>query len=159
MATKVKKAASKRAAKQPKATRSRASRIRTVEDHEQDGPVAAEELPAAEIVSDQEVVPGDQPAVRLTPRAVKAIKAAVGDEPSLLSAAAAVLAATGVPMRCKAIVAELARTGIWSSPSGKTPDATLAAAIVTEINKKKGESRFSKVGPGLFAASSAWLGK
>ena len=35
----------------------------------------------------------------------------------------------------------------------KTPDQTLAAAIVTEIYKKGKESRFKKTSPGHFAAT------
>jgi len=45
--------------------------------------------------------------------------------------------------------------GLWKKGKGKTPEATLNSAIIREIRDKKGESRFKKVGPGLFAAAAA----
>ncbi|NUQ48226.1 MAG: hypothetical protein HUU22_19600, partial [Phycisphaerae bacterium] len=40
--------------------------------------------------------------------------------------------------------------GLWTSPAGKTPHATLYAAILREIGDKGGEARFRKADRGLF---------
>ena len=50
-----------------------------------------------------------------------------------LDAAAIVLADAGKPMRSKDLIAEMAKRGLWTSPGGKTPEATLYAAILREI--------------------------
>jgi hypothetical protein len=42
------------------------------------------------------------------------------------------------------------RKGYRTSPGSKTPEATLAAAIGTEINKKSDASRFARPEPGKF---------
>jgi hypothetical protein len=70
---------------------------------------------------------------------------------SALDAAARVLAETGTPMTCKELIGTMAAKGYWSSPGGKTPDATLAAAILREISVKGHQSRFVKPAPGRFA--------
>lgn len=71
---------------------------------------------------------------------------------SALDSAARVLAASKEPMRAKDLIAAMAEQGLWSSPSGKTPEATLYAAIIREIAAKGNEARFRKVERGLFAA-------
>lgn len=73
---------------------------------------------------------------------------------SLLDAAAAVLREAGVPMHAKGIVGLVAAKRLWSpSRGGRTPHATLHAAMTREIARKGAESRFAKTGRGLFAAS------
>jgi hypothetical protein len=47
----------------------------------------------------------------------------------------------------------MAAKGYWSSPNGKTPEATLSSAIQREIATKGKESRFKKTAPGRFAAT------
>ena len=42
--------------------------------------------------------------------------------------------------------------GYWSSPGGKTPDATLCSAILREIKVKGEQSRFIKAAPGRFSS-------
>lgn len=44
----------------------------------------------------------------------------------------------------------MAKRKLWKSPGGKTPHATLYAAIITEINNKGKDARFKKTGPGRF---------
>jgi hypothetical protein len=44
--------------------------------------------------------------------------------------------------------------GLWTSPGGKTPHATLYAAIITEIRNKGKQSRFVKMDRGHFAVQS-----
>gem|GEM_PF-6897697 len=73
---------------------------------------------------------------------------------SQLDAAAQVLAEAGIPMGAKAMVAEMEAKGLWKSPGGKTPDATLNAAIIREIATKGEASRFSKHDRGLYIAKA-----
>lgn len=68
-----------------------------------------------------------------------------------LDAAAQVLQKAGKPMRCTDMVAAMAEQGLWTSPAGKTPQATLYSAILREIRDKKGEARFTKTDRGQFA--------
>ena len=55
---------------------------------------------------------------------------------SALDAAAQVLANAKEPMNTKAMIEAMAVKGLWTSPGGKTPHATLYAAILREINEK-----------------------
>jgi DNA-directed RNA polymerase beta' subunit len=70
---------------------------------------------------------------------------------SQIEAAIAVLAKAGEPMNCKAMVEAMSRQGLWASPGGKTPEATLYASILREINAKGKDARFVKVERGRFA--------
>lgn len=70
-----------------------------------------------------------------------------------LDAAAIVLADAGKPMRSKDLIAEMAKRGLWTSPGGKTPEATLYAAILREIGAKGTAARFSRAGKGEFAST------
>jgi hypothetical protein len=70
---------------------------------------------------------------------------------SALAAAARVLGETKQPMSCPELIAAMAAQGYWTSPIGKTPTATLAAALQREIVVKKGQARFQKTGPGRYA--------
>lgn len=72
---------------------------------------------------------------------------------SLLTAAATLLADRKEPMRVREVIATLGERGLWTSPNGKTPEATLYAAIFREIAAKAKASRFVKVERGLFAAA------
>ncbi len=70
-----------------------------------------------------------------------------------LDAAAIVLADAGKPMRSKDLIAEMAKRGLWTSPGGKTPEATLYAAILREIGAKGAAARFARAGKGEFAST------
>lgn len=74
---------------------------------------------------------------------------------SALDAAAQVLAAKGEPMTAPELIATMAEKKLWSSPNGKTPAATLYAAILREITTKGKESRFARPEPGKFARTKA----
>lgn len=76
---------------------------------------------------------------------------AAGGKVSALDAAAQVLAHAGQPLSCKEMIAAMATQGLWTSPGGKTPDATLYSAILREINAKGAASRFVKAERGKFA--------
>ena len=71
---------------------------------------------------------------------------------SALSAAAKVLADAGKPMRAKEMIEAASAKGLWSSPNGKTPEATLYAAIIREIAAKGTAARFKKHERGVFVA-------
>jgi hypothetical protein len=67
-----------------------------------------------------------------------------------LEAAYRVLCESDEPMRANAITDEAMKKRYWE-PEGATPDATLSSAIIREINTKGENSRFVRVGKGLFA--------
>jgi len=68
-----------------------------------------------------------------------------------LDAAAKVLGETGQAMTCQEMIDAMAAKGYWTSPNGKTPAATLYAAVLREITTKAKESRFTKTERGKFA--------
>ncbi|MCA9712796.1 MAG: winged helix-turn-helix domain-containing protein, partial [Myxococcales bacterium] len=72
---------------------------------------------------------------------------------SALDAAATVLAASDVPMRAKEMIAVMETKGLWKSPGGQTPEATLYAAIIREIAAKGTAARFKKHERGVFVAT------
>jgi HB1, ASXL, restriction endonuclease HTH domain len=70
-----------------------------------------------------------------------------------LDTAAQVLSGSKEPMDCKDLIEAMAKKGLWTSPGGKTPHATLYSAIIREIEHKGKESRFAKKDRGQFAAA------
>ena len=66
-----------------------------------------------------------------------------------LNAAVRVLEEAGGPLNCKTIVERMLEKGYWAT-GGKTPQATINAAISREIKAKGELSRFRKVQRGLF---------
>jgi len=87
----------------------------------------------------------------------KGAKAKAAKEPkpkrlSALDAAAQVLAKASAPMTSQALIDEMAAKGLWKSPGGKTPSATLYAAMLREVAAKGKDARFKKVDRGLFTA-------
>ena len=74
-------------------------------------------------------------------------------KPSALDAAARVLAGTDAAMTCLELIAVMAKKGYWTSPAGRTPQATLYSAIVREITTKGPSARFRKTGRGTFAST------
>jgi hypothetical protein len=83
----------------------------------------------------------------------KPAKAPKAKKVSALDAAAQVLAKAKQPMRAKELIEQMAAAGLWTSPGGKTPEATLYAAMLREIGKKGEDSRFQKVDRGAFVAT------
>jgi hypothetical protein len=86
------------------------------------------------------------------PKPAKAPKAPKPKRVSALDAAAIVIAKADKPMRAVDMVAQMEAKGLWKSPGGKTPEATLYAAIIREIAAKGKEARFAKHDRGLFVA-------
>ena len=76
-------------------------------------------------------------------------------EEAPLHTPAQVLAASEVPMRAKEMIAAMEARGLWRSPGGKTPEATLYAAIIREIAAKGTAARFKKHERGVFVAGVA----
>jgi hypothetical protein len=68
---------------------------------------------------------------------------------SQIEAALKVLAKAGEPMNCKAMVEAMTKQGLWSSPGGATPDATLYSSILRDLQKGK-DARFKKTDRGHF---------
>ena len=89
------------------------------------------------------------------PTTTKQAKASTPAKPKRVSLldAAAVLTSAKAPMTAKAIVEEVTAKGLWTSGKGKTPHATLYAAMIREIAKKEKDARFKKVERGLFTAA------
>ena len=78
-------------------------------------------------------------------------KSAKGRGQSGLDAAARVLKESGKPLNARAITDAMMKKGYWKS-GGKTPWATIAAAMMREIAGKGKAARFKKAGRGLFTA-------
>ncbi len=69
-----------------------------------------------------------------------------------LDAAAQVLREVGEPMNAQDLIARILERGLWKT-GGKTPAATIYAAMIREIKAKGTTSRFQKVDRGRFAAA------
>ena len=96
------------------------------------------------------------------PEAKPARKKKASDEPadpakkiSQIQAAIQVLTESKESMSCQAMVEAMTSQGLWTSPGGKTPHATLYAAILREINTKGNDARFRKVDRGQFTAAGS----
>ena len=70
---------------------------------------------------------------------------------SCVKAALQVLAGTGEPMNAQEMIAAMVDQGLWESPGGKTPHATLYSAILRDM-KRGDDSRFIKTERGRFTA-------
>ena len=81
--------------------------------------------------------------------AMQAVAADKKKRASGLDAAAQVLAEAGEPLNTKTMVERMLAKGLWQT-GGKTPAATIYAAMLREINIKGDASRFRKVERGKF---------
>ncbi|QEL20690.1 HTH domain-containing protein [Limnoglobus roseus] len=95
-----------------------------------------------------------EPPAPAKPAPPKAAAPAVAKKVSALDAAARVLGEAGVAMTTLQMVEAMAAKGYWASPAGKTPHATLYAAVLREIAAKGPAARFRKADKGLFAATA-----
>jgi hypothetical protein len=93
----------------------------------------------------------DQPAQDAKPARKRATgePGATSRGPSGLAAAAAVLAEAGEPLNTKTMVERMLAKGLWKT-GGKTPAATIYAAILRECATKGADARFRKVERGKF---------
>ena len=69
---------------------------------------------------------------------------------SQIDAAVQVLRAAKKPMSCREMIDAMTAKGLWTSPNGKTPHATLYASILREMKVRNGDARFVKVERGQF---------
>ena len=69
---------------------------------------------------------------------------------SCVNAALQILSASTEPMNAQELITAMTDQGLWSSPGGKTPHATLYSAILRDLAKGD-ESRFVKTQRGRFA--------
>ena len=90
------------------------------------------------------------------PKAAVTTKEKKDRKPSGLDAAVTILAEAGKPMNCGDIVKRMLETGLWKT-NGKTPAATIYAAIIREIAVKGGKSRFRKTERGHFELTPAGI--
>ena len=124
------------------------------------GGMQAEERPPPERVREAQAPPeqtAEQPAAQAATK--RKTKDAAEDNKdkkvSALDAAAKVLGETRKPMSCPEMIEAMATKGYWTSPGGKTPQATLYSAIEREITAKGSHSRFVKAERGQFARNGA----
>ena len=89
--------------------------------------------------------------------APKAVKPAKEKRIGGLDAAVQVLAEAGKPMNCGDMVKQMLERGLWKT-NGKTPSATIYAAIIREIAVKGEASRFRKTDRGHFELTEAGKG-
>ena len=69
-----------------------------------------------------------------------------GKKLSQMEAAIQILGKSKEPMNCISMVDAMQVQGLWSTPNGATPDATLYASILREINVKGKDARFKAIG-------------
>jgi hypothetical protein len=78
----------------------------------------------------------------------------VAKKRSQIEAAIIVLGKSKDAMNCKEMVKAMQVAGLWSSTGGATPEATLYASILREINTKGKDARFRKTDRGCFTLAS-----
>lgn len=66
-----------------------------------------------------------------------------------------ILKESGKPLHSKAITQIALKRG-WLKTAGKTPEATMNALLIVDINNKKEKSRFIKVGPSVFSINKQY---
>ena len=122
-------------------------------------PGKADEKPTDRVAETIAAVETAEPADAAAPvgkkRRSKAAPAEKKDrKPSGLDAAVAVLAEAGEPLGAKVMVERMLAKGLWQT-GGKTPAATIYAAIIREITVKGDASRFRKTDRGRFELTAA----
>ena len=153
----VKKAAPKTAAKKAPAPKKATPKVEAKKPATLVDPRIAEKAKALDAAVAKLATPGLKATRKEAPKAEP--KPGAKPEPKkarkmgALDAAAIVLADAGKPMRSKELIAEMATRGLWTSPGGKTPEATLYAAILREIGAKGAAARFARAGKGEFAST------
>ena len=95
--------------------------------------------------------PTAEPEAAKKPARAKEPKAEKPKKTSALDAAAKVMAEAGKPMNTKEMIDAMTAKGLWTSPNGLTPHATLYSAILREMKAKGGQARFKRADRGEFA--------
>jgi hypothetical protein len=102
-------------------------------------------------LADKKVIEKQSKKKAAKPKKAKSAKAE--GKLSALDAAAQVLAKADEPLNTKQMIEQMASRGLWTSPGGATPHATLYSAILREIQVKGKEARFKKTERGHFAVN------
>lgn len=93
-----------------------------------------------------------KPDASKTPRTVRAKLSALDAAALVLADLSKSEAATGIG--ANDLIDRMQSNGLWQSPGGKTPSATLYAAMVREISAKGDASRFARIAKGRFALAA-----
>ena len=117
------------------------------------GTTMAAKTTTSKMATSPKQVPANKASTKMATTKKPAAKKVKG-KMSGLDAAAKVLAESPEPMRAKEIVEQMAAKEYWSSPAGKTPQATIYSAMLREIKKKGKDARFTKTQRGRFALRS-----
>ena len=153
----VKKAAPKTAAKKAPAPKKAAPKVEAKVEAKKPAtlvdPRIAEKAKALDAAVAKLATPGLKATRKEAPKPGAKVEPKKARKMGALDAAAIVLADAGKPMRSKDLIAEMAKRGLWTSPGGKTPEATLYAAILREIGAKGTAARFARAGKGEFAST------
>jgi hypothetical protein len=92
--------------------------------------------------------PSAKPAAPNAPRTDRAKLSALDAAALVLADLSKSEAATGIG--ANDLIDRMQSNGLWQSPGGKTPSATLYAAMVREISAKGDASRFARIAKGRF---------
>jgi hypothetical protein len=149
----VKKAAPKTAAKKAPAPKKATPKVEAKKPATLVDPRIAEKAKALDAAVAKLATPGLKATRKEAPKPGTKSEPKKARKMGALDAAAIVLADAGKPMRSKDLIAEMAKRGLWTSPGGKTPEATLYAAILREIGAKGTAARFARAGKGEFAST------
>ncbi|MFM9146166.1 MAG: winged helix-turn-helix domain-containing protein [Phycisphaerales bacterium] len=149
----VKKAAPKTAAKKAPAPKKAMPKVEAKKPATLVDPRIAEKAKALDAAVAKLATPGLKATRKEAPKPGAKPEPKKARKMGALDAAAIVLADAGKPMRSKDLIAEMAKRGLWTSPGGKTPEATLYAAILREIGAKGTAARFARAGKGEFAST------
>ena len=115
------------------------------------GQSKARPKPAAAPLPQAAAPPPPPPAAQTAKKQRRPKQAAGQQRLSCLDAAVKVLTESRQPVSCPELIAAMAAKGYWTSRAGKTPAATLYAALLRELRTTQAQARFRKTGPGRFA--------
>lgn len=90
---------------------------------------------------------------RVPKKATSTKGAATAKKLSCVGAAILVLKQSSEPMNAQEMISAMVDQGLWESPGGKTPHATLYSAILRDM-KRGDDSRFVKTERGRFTTRS-----
>ncbi|HUT56492.1 MAG TPA: winged helix-turn-helix domain-containing protein [Phycisphaerae bacterium] len=107
----------------------------------------------AQYEAEAKAAKGAAPTSKAKPKAPAKERKPRAGKPSGLDAAAKVLAEAGEPLNTKTMVEQMLAKKLWQT-GGKTPAATIYAAIIREIAVKGSESRFRKTERGKFTLAN-----
>jgi len=115
-------------------------------------PIAPAPVPNATLAAAKETSPATAPPAKAAPAQTSSTStnATTTRKLSALDAAAKILREAGTAMSVKQLIEAMAERGLWTSPGGKTPSATLYSSITREITTKGSAARFQKTDRGRF---------